>query len=183
MMKIALGALRFFQLIFSAVVLGLSISLAKGQVVGSAPATTGYSGFCGAFGIIAAVIGIAAIFFEGVNGIITWIADGLAALVLLAGGIAMAIGLKGVDCGSLFSYYLNPIINCGTLDLGKDTGKGWSCLGDSVQDRQKNIAGRCRMARADDVMLFIAFAVSLGALAASFLFARKRLGSSNNYAI
>ena len=145
------------QLIFCAAVLGLSISLAKGQETGSAPATTGYSGFSGAFGIIAASIGIVALFVESVNGIITWAADGLASLILLAGGIAMTIGLKGVDCGKPRSYYLNPLINCGTYDYGKDVGKGGSCLPRETNEKKVKdyYESRCRMARSDDVILFI----------------------------
>ena len=67
--------------------LGLSISLARGQVVGSAPATTGYAAFTGGFGLLASLIGIASVFVSALDGLVTWVVDGLASLLFLAGGI------------------------------------------------------------------------------------------------
>lgn len=83
---------------FAVVVLGASVSLAKGQVFGSVPATTSYAAFAGAWAILTALIGIVAIFVEAIPGMIMAGVDGLAALLLLAGGIAYAVGIKGVSC-------------------------------------------------------------------------------------
>lgn len=52
---------RLFQIVFGAVVLGLSITAIEWQWVGSAPATTTYSAFAGAFGMLTALIGTAII--------------------------------------------------------------------------------------------------------------------------
>jgi len=176
-MKLVTGGLRFFQLIFCAVVLGLSISLAKGQGPKSegfsaVPATTGYSAFAGAFGLIAGIVGVAALFVDSLNGIITWALDAVAAVFLLAGGIAMAVGLRGVNCtktkdNSATGY--NPILNCGSTKKGKDTFFGCDA---------NQILSRCKMARADDVFMFLAFLVGLGALASSFLGHKGRSGRS-----
>lgn len=136
------------------------------------PATTDYSAFAGAFGLIAALVGIAALFVDSLNGIITWALDALAAVFLLAGGIALAVGLRGVDCTKTkdnAATGLNPILNCGTAKHGKETFYG--CDADQV-------LSRCKMARADDVFMFLAFLVGLGALVASFLGHKGRGGRS-----
>lgn len=75
------------QFLFAIVVLGLSVTLAKGQRYGSVPAATGYAAFTGGAGILAALIGCAALFVDPLRGIISWAIDGLASLALLAGGI------------------------------------------------------------------------------------------------
>lgn len=75
------------QLLFAIVVLGLSVTLAKGQRYGSVPAATGYAAFTGGTAIVAALVGCAALFREALNGIISWTTDALASLALLAGGI------------------------------------------------------------------------------------------------
>lgn len=77
-------AVRFFQIVFGAIVLGLSITAIKWQGHGSAPATTSYSAFTGAFGMLAALIGVAAIFIEALP---QRIVDALASVLFLAGGI------------------------------------------------------------------------------------------------
>ncbi|TKA42390.1 hypothetical protein B0A54_06840 [Friedmanniomyces endolithicus] len=81
---------RAFQILCGAVVLGLSISAIKWQYFGSAPATTSYSAFAGAFGVLAALIGIATSFVEAIPEIIMVGVDGLAAVLLLAGGLVHA---------------------------------------------------------------------------------------------
>ena len=66
------------------------MTLAKQQVLGSVPSETGFGSFTGAFGIIVATLGIAAIFFEAIPGVVTLVADGLAAVCFLAAGIVSA---------------------------------------------------------------------------------------------
>lgn len=78
---------RGLQIIFGVIVLGLSIGAVKWQVIGTAPATTGYNAFAGAFGILTALIGIAAAFMEMIPELIMAIVDGLASVIFLAGGI------------------------------------------------------------------------------------------------
>ena len=77
---------RILQIIFGAIVLGLSIKAIKWQRYGSAPATTSYSAFAGAFGILTALVGIATIFMEAVPDLIMAIVDALASILFLAGG-------------------------------------------------------------------------------------------------
>lgn len=80
------GVARGLQLICAGVVLGLSISLIKTQVYGSVAAIN-YAAFTGGFGLLAGLIGIAAIFFEPLAGLVMAALDALATLFLLAGGI------------------------------------------------------------------------------------------------
>lgn len=82
--------IRGFQLVFSAIVLGLSISLIRGQVWGGAPSQHGYAAFTGGFGCLTALIGFAACFVEAIPAFIMAALDGLASIVFLAGGIVSA---------------------------------------------------------------------------------------------
>jgi hypothetical protein len=78
---------RIFQLIFAIIVLGLSVRAANWQQIGSVPTTTAYCAFAGAFAMLIAIIGLAAIWFTAIPKIIMSGLDGLTALLLLAGGI------------------------------------------------------------------------------------------------
>jgi hypothetical protein len=51
------------------------------------PAETGYAAFTGALGIIAGLLGIVAFFLDSLDGVVTWLVDGVAGIALLAGGI------------------------------------------------------------------------------------------------
>ena len=77
---------RMFQLVFGLVALGLSVKAIAWQRYGSAPTTTSYSAFAGAFGILTALVGIATIFMEAVPDLIMAIVDALASILFLAGG-------------------------------------------------------------------------------------------------
>jgi hypothetical protein len=80
------------QVIFAVIVLGISVDLARGQetALESVPAATGYAAFCGAFGTLAAFIGVASLFVSSLEGIVTWAVDGLSSLTMLAAGIVRA---------------------------------------------------------------------------------------------
>jgi Membrane-associating domain len=75
------------QLLFALVVLGVSISLAKGQVFGAVPARTGFNAAVGALATLASVVGILAVMFDKLPEKISLGLDLLTALALLAGGI------------------------------------------------------------------------------------------------
>ncbi len=80
-------ACRLPQLLCGAVVLGLSVTLAKQQVHGSPPTPTSFGSFAGAFGIIAAAVGIVGLVVEAVPVLVVLVVDALAAIFYLAGGI------------------------------------------------------------------------------------------------
>ncbi|RDW89628.1 hypothetical protein BP6252_01660 [Coleophoma cylindrospora] len=79
--------LRALQLIFSGVVLGLSVYLAHNYGYGHAVAQLRYGAFCGALGLLVSFVGIAAAFLDVLQGMVMSVVDALAALLLLAGGI------------------------------------------------------------------------------------------------
>jgi hypothetical protein len=155
----------------------LSITLAKGQGHGPVPATTGYAAFAGGFGILAGLIGVAALFFDVLNGIITWAVDALAALILLAGGIAYTIGLKGASCNKNGNFGFNKLLNCGYTGNEKG-GYRFYCGQKDDNDLVNIIIGRCKEATADDAFLYMAFVVTVAVLGASFMFGRRKGGGS-----
>jgi hypothetical protein len=107
--------------------------------------------------------------------IVSWAVDGLACLLLIAGGIAFAVGLKGVDC----SHYnvpmaFNDLLNCGFVGKKDPMCKPYTCgasckAGASESVTADYMKGRCRQATADEVFLFLAFVVTAVALAFSFV--------------
>ncbi|KAF4314290.1 hypothetical protein GTA08_BOTSDO00262 [Botryosphaeria dothidea] len=166
------GAARGVQLICAAVVLGLSISLIKGQVFGTVHAIN-YAAFTGGWGMLAALIGIAAIFIEPLQGLIMAAVDGLATLFLLAGGIAIAVKLRNVSCSNdsdLNQYKLcgNDLTSGGTI---KDKAGHPRCGLDDDDDR----LSRCKKDSADAAFMIITAVVTIGTLAMALL-AMKRGG-------
>ncbi|TKA79026.1 hypothetical protein B0A55_03159 [Friedmanniomyces simplex] len=159
---------RAFQLLFGAVVLGLSISAIKWQHFGSAPATSSYSAFAGAFGILAALIGIAASFIDAIPDLIMAVVDALASVLLLAGGIAFAVGLKGVTCTDDVTTAYNSLLNGGCYGSGDK-----KLCGFPVQNYKGVLAGRCRTAEADAAFLFLGFLASVAAAVLCFLASRR----------
>ncbi|KAI2780163.1 hypothetical protein F4815DRAFT_499938 [Daldinia loculata] len=141
MLKLAVLGIRGFLLLFGAVVLGLSVTLAKQQVEGAPPAETSFGSFCGAFGILVSLIGIAALFVDKIPSIVPIGADGLATALYLAGAIALTVALKSVpsctsdDSESNYQRAINKLLTggCGTLadktycpGLPDDLMKKWS---------------------------------------------------------
>lgn len=78
---------RACQILFTTIVLGISISAVRWQVYGSAPATTSYNAFAGAFGLLVALIGLAGIWVSVVPELIMSAVDTVTSILLLAGGI------------------------------------------------------------------------------------------------
>ncbi|KAA8644913.1 hypothetical protein EYZ11_005293 [Aspergillus tanneri] len=172
-MQVITVVVRVFQIIFATIVLGLSVTLAKGQAIGSAPAITGYAGFTGALGIVASLVGIAALFVSSLDGLITWILDGLASLAFLAGGIAFAVILKGTNCEDKYTIWNNQILSGGCVTV-KDEQRCYN------NDHPNNLKSRCTSAKADSAFMFIDFAFSLAVIGCSFfLSGRRGVGRSN----
>lgn len=79
--------LRAFQALFGIVILGLAVTLIRGHEWGNLPSSLGYAAFVGGITILAALIGIAAVWLEFLDGIIGLAVDGLVAVLNIAGGI------------------------------------------------------------------------------------------------
>jgi len=176
----ALG-LRVFQLLFSAIVLGLSISLIKSQKYGSAPATTGYAAFTGGFGIVAALVGFASVFASALDGLIIWAVDGLASLFFLAGGIAAAVGLHGEHCDKGYAHQISLALN--KLTNGGCKGKlgqsGYDCGFEGASKSatwSPQLLDRCRKWTADEAFMWMAFIICALVVAASFFLSGNRAG-------
>lgn len=188
-MELGAAVLRAFQIVFAAVVLGLSVSVAKGQAPkgnfyeydSNVPATTAYSSFVGGFGMFVAIVGIASLFVEFLQGIIMLVLDGLASLIFLAGGLAVAIGLRGVSCGNLKQEEDNDLINGGKWTRKGEDNAPW---GDGIVDQRGPgwMKGRCQMLEADSAFMFLGFIVSLGLIAYAF-FRGNRLGGKRTSAV
>jgi uncharacterized membrane protein HdeD (DUF308 family) len=72
-------------------VFGLSVDISKELsshgITGKMDTTAEYTAFTGGLGIIAAIVGLIALFYDALNGIVVLVLDGVAALCFLAGGI------------------------------------------------------------------------------------------------
>jgi len=179
-------ALRSFQIIFSIIVLGLSISLLRGQlkdgsyqedngnidqISNGTPPQTGYAAFCGGWGILIALVGFGGIFVESLQGIILAGLDALTAVITLAGGIAFAVNLKGGSCSDDNFTTSNSIIRgAGTFSFDGVTLPAFNEFAD--------LSSRCHMAQAVMVFLFLAFLAFVGSAATGLMGKGRRGGSS-----
>jgi len=161
--------LRVFQFLFAIVVLGLSVTLAKGQIINSPPATTGYGTFTGGLGVLAAVIGAAALFVGSLEGIISWALDGLAGIAFLAGGIAFAVGLRGTDCSNVATTWDNDIISGGCATVQGQT----ECAYIDLNETDK-LHSRCTSAKADAAFMFLGFILCMCVIGSFMLSGNKR---------
>lgn len=154
--------------------LALSVKLARGQASillnggkdgaghhwPGLPIRTGYVCFVGAVSLLAGLVGVASIFVEKINGVVTWGLDGLSALALLAGGILIAVGLKGTNCGNDSTLWYNDLVNAGQIKVDGTPEVACTQLG--------NCGSRCTMYKADDAFMFFGFLVTVAAVGLSF---------------
>ncbi|KAK4615802.1 hypothetical protein CLAFUW4_10545 [Fulvia fulva] len=108
--RIGLLVTRALQFICAAAVLGVGVKLARGvhefdddckayakhdrdcnDALGRFPSSLAYAAFTGAFGLLDALVGLAAVFISAVPWIAVLALDALAAVFFLAGGINSAI--------------------------------------------------------------------------------------------
>ncbi|OIW32386.1 hypothetical protein CONLIGDRAFT_678787 [Coniochaeta ligniaria NRRL 30616] len=170
---------RALQLLMAAVVVGLSVTLLKGQVYGTTPTTTRYSVFTGAFGMIVAFLGLVCLFISAIPAVVPLVLDSLAAILLVAGGIAFAVGLKGVKCDEAHGpqMYANDLLNEGCVTIDGDPYCG-VLVGADPKSTQAfdRINTRCKYAMSDEIIQFILFAVCAILLFLGFLIMRKGKG-------
>ncbi|KAI0458309.1 marvel domain-containing protein [Xylaria acuta] len=163
MLKIAAIALRGFLVLFGAVVLALSVTLAKQQAIGSPPPETSFFSFTGAFGLIVSAIAILAIFIDKIPRVGVIAADVLASVFYLAGAIALTLALKPVpsctsssDVARAFRFN-NKLLNGG---CSHEKG-GLYCPNAGSKNDEKHFdsytSGRCQEVQADYVFGYIAF--------------------------
>ncbi|KAH8912760.1 hypothetical protein BR93DRAFT_922724 [Coniochaeta sp. PMI_546] len=171
---------RALQLLMAAVVVGLSVTLLKGQVYGTTPTTTRYSVFTGAFGMIVAFLGLICLFISAIPAIVPMILDSLAGILLVAGGIAWAVGLKGIKCDEDHGtqMYDNGLLNEGCVSADDGSPYCGVLVGADPNSRQAfdRINTRCKYAMSDEIIQFILFAVCAILLFLGFLIMRKGKG-------
>ncbi|KAI1092379.1 marvel domain-containing protein [Rostrohypoxylon terebratum] len=178
MLKIAAIAVRAFLLIFGAVVLGLSVTLAKHQTIGSPPSETSFGSFIGAFGILVSLLGIGAMFVDKIPAFIVTAADGIATALYLAGAIALTVALKPVpsctsnDNMARYQRLVNKLLNSGCQDVTS------SCAGIPTESV---LNARCQRVQADYVFEYLAFIFGVAVVGLSFVINRGGGGRSAAY--
>ncbi|KAJ5101392.1 hypothetical protein NUU61_003614 [Penicillium alfredii] len=170
-MQLFTGILRVVQLLFAVIVLGLSITLAKGQHDGVLPPATGYAAFTGALGIVASLIGFAALFIDSLDGVITWLIDGVTSLALLAGGITYAVLLRGTSCSNWQTLQDNVLLSGGCAAAFDDSFKACYYAGYHLYSE---LEGRCKSATADAAFMILGFLICVAVLIVSFVSGRYR---------
>ncbi|KAI8966261.1 marvel domain-containing protein [Daldinia sp. FL1419] len=179
MLKIAVLGVRGFLLLFGAVVLGLSVTLAKQQNQGSPPAETSFGSFCGAFGILVSLIGAAALFFDKIPSIVSLGADGLATALYLAGAISLTVALKSVtSCTSDDDFIKYERANNKLLDGGCPVDTDVFCRDMPKPD---DLKGRCQRVQADYVFEYLAFVFGVAIIALTFFLNRGKGSRSAAY--
>jgi len=171
-------ALRVLQILFSLVVFALSIVLIKDFGPGHSWSLTNYGAFCGAGGLIFALIGVASLFVNALEGIVVLITDAIASFFLVAGGIAYAVTIKVGSCND-FGYlanHKNPfLVSPDKIFTGDSVG--------SIEDQaEADVTGRCRETQASTAFIWFAFAAFLGSIVFHFLSGGKRRGTTGSYA-
>ncbi|KAI0540868.1 marvel domain-containing protein [Xylaria digitata] len=187
MLKVAAIALRAFLVIFGAIVLGLSVTLAKQQVIGSPPAETSFYSFSGAFGLIASAIAILAIFIDKIPRVGVIVADSLASVFYLAGAIALTVALKPVSsCTSSsdlarYQRYHNKLLNGGC----RNVKGGIFCPNAGPNTNDDNVdsytSGRCQEVQADFVFGYIAFVFGVASVIVMLLTQRRGGTTTTTY--
>ncbi|GAP87717.1 putative acid phosphatase protein [Rosellinia necatrix] len=183
MSNIAAVALRGLLVVSSAIVLGLSVSLAKQQVIGSPPPETSFFSFAGAFGLIVSAIAILAIFVEKVPRVVVMAADALSSLFFLAGAIALTVALKSVpSCTSSSDEargmrYLNKLLNGGCKNV--DGSPYCPNAGSDTKHFDSYTSGRCQQVQADFVFGYAAFVFGVAAVVVTLLAHRR--GATTTY--
>ena len=80
-------AFRVLQLLFSATVLGLSISLVQGNILGYPPLSLTFSAFVGGVSIVGALAGLATLWMQRLQGLIGVVVDAAIAAFNIVGGV------------------------------------------------------------------------------------------------
>ncbi|KAF3762463.1 hypothetical protein M406DRAFT_357468 [Cryphonectria parasitica EP155] len=192
MLSIISIGFRALQMLFAIVVVGLSATFMKDQHVGSAPVTTRYSVFVGAFGMIVGAFGAVALWVDRIPSIAPMVTDGLAALFFLAGGIAWAVGMKGQSCSlsSLQKLYDNSLLNqgCDSQKSSSDNGPYCYVAGNQKEDPwplvnlwPSPMKGICQKAFANESFQFLGFATFVVLAGLGFLMMKRKGGSRSKF--
>ncbi|KAK4202804.1 marvel domain-containing protein [Triangularia verruculosa] len=186
--KALTAVLRFLQLLLSITILALTLTFLKAQVYGDVPVTTKFTVFVAAFTIVIAVLNLAGtIWWTWLEDLLPTIVllglDGVAALLLIAAGIAWTVGLKDAQsCSNYEKMYLTALINGGTVDVGGEIPFiGVANEDDTHEALFNRLQGLCKKATANQSLMFVVGAAFCGGLIALRLWRHKRGGQKVTY--
>ncbi len=166
------------QILFAITILGLYITLAKGQIYDSIPVTTRYNSFTGGFGIIVGALGLAGLFIDAISDLIIIAVDAVAGILLLAGGIAWAVGIKGISCGDPASY--PSMLENGLLNQGK-MGEYYGVFQldgvDTGEAAFYKLKATCEKGFAAEIIQFLSFGILISLVGVGYI--RMRSGGKS----
>ncbi|KAF9875607.1 hypothetical protein CkaCkLH20_06988 [Colletotrichum karsti] len=179
MLKFVSLGLWALQGIMAIVVLALSVELMKVRSkndrpqdwnqYSDPPTTTKYSVFTGGFGLAVALLGAIATFFDFIPALIVVAADAVSGLLLLAGGIAIAIGIQGVTCDPTTADGSQKILDNAIINRGRyRVNDQWTSY--SSEDQ---LLDNCKRATADQAMQFVTFGFALATMGLVYLIWKK----------
>ncbi|ORY68382.1 marvel domain-containing protein [Pseudomassariella vexata] len=181
MISVAAMGVRGFLLLFSAVVLALSVSVAKEQRFEAVPTQTSFSSFVGAFGLVVSAIGLLALWLNRIPALFVMGADVVTSIFFLAAGIALTLGLKSVsNCTdtsdqALLNKYDNRLVNGGCISRHGDT---FCNVAKNEDDTKFSLAvSRCQRLQADYVFEYLGFILGIVMIGLGWML-HKRGGTS-----
>ncbi|KAF2691648.1 hypothetical protein K458DRAFT_285832, partial [Lentithecium fluviatile CBS 122367] len=176
-----------FQLLFSVIVLGLSIGLLRGQGPGdegysSTPITIRFAVFVGAISLVTGFIGVAAEWVSALQGKIMLVIDGIITVINIAGGVVSAIlhltsNIGNAKCSDTsilnqLKLYDNDLFNGGCHRI-KTTDGGDVTVCSNDGGRAKYLNSRCKETQADSVFMFFTVAILLARATMTYLRMKK----------
>lgn len=164
MSAIANFALRGAQFLFGIIILGLSVDLIRGHKVGDAPSTLEYGAFLGGVGILGAIIGILSAWVEVLQTLIGTGIDAVIALLNIAGGILVAIKMRGANCNARYRNDYEKLNKINIINGGCVDGNCWWETIDAGK-----LKTRCKQNQADMAFMFIIAVTFLASAALVFM--------------
>ncbi|OQO03786.1 hypothetical protein B0A48_10426 [Cryoendolithus antarcticus] len=189
-MKNVTVGVRILQALTAAIVLALSVNAIRWQQIGTAPATTGFSAFVGAFGIFAALIGVVGLYISLVPDTAVIVIDGLAVACFAVAGVTLSVRMRGMNCtrASVAAHYKDhanafALFNSGYKD---DPVKGpvYGCAPSSEDNEYCDVpalVSKCHAITADAAFLWFTFLACIVATVLAWRL-RKRSGISSSSA-
>ncbi|KAJ4294729.1 hypothetical protein N0V88_004963 [Collariella sp. IMI 366227] len=161
--------LRALQLSAALVVIYLTLKLIQSQVMGTASAITRFASCSGVFGLISAVLGLWSLLSTYLDPLTPVLFDVLAGILFLAGGIASALALYGIDNCNLYDEMLHsPLLNEGSTGSGSDRRYGVVAKHDDESRVFRKLRTNCRRAQVGMTFQFISLAIVTGLLVLAY---------------
>ncbi|KAI0423986.1 hypothetical protein F5Y09DRAFT_354111 [Xylaria sp. FL1042] len=180
MLSVVAICMRAILLLISAVILGLSVSMAKYQATGPVPASTSFSIFSGAAGFFASTVGMAALWYDRIHIKILFGLDTIMSFFFLAAAITITLALKTIQsCTSRaedaeYNRSTNEILSGGCIVIDNEP----VCLHCHTLDGTDLTPGRCNMARADSAFQYVGSILAVAMMVIAYLLSRRGRGGT-----